>query len=103
MRWYDNYFRTTRQVTLMEYLLSQMNDIQQHNNLIESALDEVAPKPEPKKPEFKVISTKTVRRNNKVFRVTVEELTAEEVSADSETVSTDESKDFDDDMKEDLA
>jgi len=103
MRWYDNYFRTTRQVTLMEYLLSQMNDIQQHNNLIESALDEVAPKPEPKKPEFKVISTKTVRRNNKVFRVTVEELTAEEVSDDSETVSTDESKDFDDDMKEDLA
>jgi hypothetical protein len=87
----------------MEYLLSQMNDIQQHNNLIESALDEVAPKPEPKKPEFKVISTKTVRRNNKVFRVTVEELTAEEVSDDSETVSTDESKDFDDDMKEDLA
>jgi len=103
MRWYDNYFRTTRQVTLMEYLLSQMNDIQQHNNLIESALDEVAPKPEPKKPEFKVISTKTVRRNNKVFRVTVEELTTEEVSDDSETVSTDESKDFDDDMKEDLA
>jgi len=80
-----------------------MNDIQQHNNLIESALDEVAPKPEPKKPEFKVISTKTVRRNNKVFRVTVEELTTEEVSDDSETVSTDESKDFDDDMKEDLA
>jgi hypothetical protein len=70
---------------------------------MESALDEVAPKPEPKKPEFKVISTKTVRRNNKVFRVTVEELTAEEVSDDSETVSTDESKDFDDDMKEDLA
>jgi hypothetical protein len=103
MRWYDNYFRTTRQVTLMEYLLSQMADTTMHTELMESALDEVAPKPEPKKPEFKVISTKTVRRNNKVFRVTVEELTAEEVSDDSETVSTDESKDFDDDMKEDLA
>ncbi len=103
MRWYDNYFRTTRQVTLMEYLLSQMTDIQQHNNLIDSALDEVAPKPEPKKPEFKVISTKTVRRNNKVFRVTVEELTSEDISDDSETVSTDDSQDFDDDMKEDLA
>ena len=103
MRWYHNYFRTTRQVTLMEHLLSQMTDIQQHNNLIDSALDEVAPKPEPKKPEFKVISTKTVRRNNKVFRVTVEELTSEDISDDSETVSTDDSQDFDDDMKEDLA
>tara|TARA_R110002020_G_scaffold10668_9_gene40604 strand:+ start:9397 stop:9708 length:312 start_codon:yes stop_codon:yes gene_type:complete len=103
MRWYDNYFRTTRQVTLMEYLLSQMTDTTMHTELMESALDEVSPKPEPKKPEFKVISTKTVRRNNKVFRVTVEELTAEEVSEDSETVSTDESQDFDDDMKEDLA
>lgn len=100
MRWYDNYFRTTRQVTLVEYLISQMIE-QQHNNLIEAALEEVAPKPEPKKPEFKVISTKTVRRNNKVFRVTVEELTSEEISDD--TVSTDDSQDFDDDMKEDLA
>ena len=71
MRWYDNYFRTTRQVTLMEYLLSQMTDTTMHTELMESALDEVSPKPEPKKPEFKVISTKTVRRNNKVFRVTV--------------------------------
>ena len=103
MRWYDNYFRTTRHMTLMEYLLSQMTDTTMHTELMESALDEVSSKPEPKKPEFKVISTKTVRRNNKVFRVTVEELTAEEVSDDTETVSTDESQDFDDDMKEDLA
>lgn len=103
MRWYDNYFRTTRQMTLMEYLLSQMTDITMHTELMESALDEVSPKPEPKKPEFKVISTKTVRRNNKVFRVTVEELTSEEISDDSETVSTDDSHDFDDDMKEDMA
>ena len=78
-----------------------MTDTTMHTELMESALDEVAPKPEPKKPVFKVISTKTVRRNNKVFRVTVEELTSEEVSDD--TVSTDDSQDFDDDMKEDLA
>ena len=67
MRWYDNYFRTTRQVTLMEYLLSQMTDTTMHTELMESALDEVSPKPEPKKPEFKVIAPKPCVETTRFF------------------------------------
>ena len=56
----------------MDYLWSNMETNQVCSDLIESALDDVAPKT-----VFKVVSKKTVRRNGKVYRVTVEELTSE--------------------------
>ena len=61
-------------MSLMDYLLAHMaNMTEDHSDIMASALDEVAPKPKPKT-SFKVVSTKTVKRNGKTYRVTVEEL-----------------------------
>ncbi len=106
MRWYDDYFRTNRRMTLMDYLLANMYNMNydDHSDIAESALDEVAPKPQAKKPAFKVVSTKTVRRNGKTYRVTVEELTTESEEEEAEpVVEATEAEDFDEDMKEDMA
>ena len=105
MRWYDDYFRTNRRMTLMDYLLANMYNMNydDHSDIAESALDEVAPKPQPKKPTFKVVSTKTVRRNGKTYRVTVEELTTASEEEGEPVVEATEAEDFDEDMKEDMA
>lgn len=72
--------------------------------LMEEAMDEVAPKPEPPKQEFKIVSTKTVKRNGNTYRVTVEKLSDSEESDDTPEVQIDESaEDFDDDTKQDMA
>ena len=85
----------------MDYLLAHMASMtDDHSDIMASALDEVAPKPKPKT-SFKVVSTKTVKRNGKTYRVTVEELSESE---DSEpVVEAQEADDFDEDMKEDMA
>ena len=106
MRWYDDYFSTNRRMTLMDYLLANMYNMSydDHSDIADSALDEVAPKPQPKKPTFKVVSTKTVTRNGKTYRVTVEELSIDSEEEDSEpVVEATEAEDFDEDMKEDMA
>ena len=66
-------------MSVMDYLQSMERD-QNSADLIDEALDEVAPKQ-----VYKVINKKTVRRNGKVYRVTVEELTSavEEETEDS--------------------
>lgn len=64
----------------MDYIWSMNTDCA---DLIDSALDEVAPKQ-----VFKVINKKTVRRNGKIYRVTVEELTSEDTE-DTEEPSED--------------
>ena len=72
--------------------------------MMEEAIDEVAPKPEPKM-EFKVVSTKTVKRNGNTYRVTVEKLSESETSEDdTPEIHIDESaEDFDEDTKQDMA
>jgi hypothetical protein len=83
MRWYGDYYYYNldqkKRMSLMDYIWSSMHTDQYCADLIDSALDEVAPKQ-----VFKVINKKTVRRNGKVYRVTVEELTSE-VSEDTDT------------------
>ena len=54
----------------MDYLWSNIDTDKYFDDLMESALDEVSPK-------YKVIKQKTVRRNGKVYRVTVEEVNDE--------------------------
>jgi len=67
-------------------------------------MDEVAPKPEPPKQEFKIVSTKTVKRNGNTYRVTVEKLSDSEESDDTPEVQIDESaEEFDEDTKNDMA
>ena len=105
MRWYDDYFSTNRRMTLMDYLLANMYNMNynDHSDIADSALDEVAPKPQPKKPTFKVVSTKTVTRNGKTYRVTVEELSIDSEEDSEPVVEATEAEDFDEDMKEDMA
>ena len=103
MRWYDDYYRSNRRMSLMDYLLAHMaNMTEDHSDIMASALDEVAPKPKPKTP-FKVVSTKTVKRNGKTYRVTVEELSETEDEDSEPVVEAQEADDFDEDMKEDMA
>ncbi len=89
----------------MDYLLAHMTNMtEDHSDIMASALDEVAPKPKPKT-TFKVVSTKTVKRNGKTYRVTVEELSDSEAESEDvePMVEAQEADDFDDDMKEDMA
>lgn len=77
--WYGDYFLNLEQrkrMSLMDYMWGMERD-QNCSELIDEALDEVAPKQ-----VYKVINKKIVRRNGKVYRVTVEELTS--VSEDAE-------------------
>ena len=49
MRWYDDYYRSNRRMSLMDYLLAHMaNMTEDHSDIMASALDEVASKPKPK-------------------------------------------------------
>lgn len=74
------------------------------HRLMEEVMDEVAPKPEPQM-EFKVVSTKTVKRNGNTYRVTVEKLSESETPEDdTPEIHIDESaEDFDEDTKQDMA
>jgi|TARA_R110000765_G_scaffold411013_1_gene509930 hypothetical protein len=74
MRWYkdyvlpDQYYKNT---SIIDYLWSNMDNDKYFSDLMESALDEVSTK-------YKIIKQKTVRRNGKVYRVTVEEVIDDE-------------------------
>jgi hypothetical protein len=73
MRWYKDYVLPTeyyKKTSIMDYLWSNIDTDKYFDDLMESALDEVSPK-------YKVIKQKTVRRNGKVYRVTVEEVNDE--------------------------
>lgn len=79
--------------------------------LIQQAFDEAVPeeKPEEPEPKFTLVATKTVQRNGNTYRVTVEKLesapgvseTPEESVA--EIKIDEETTEFDEDTKEDLA
>jgi hypothetical protein len=73
MRWYKDYVLPSeyyKKTSIMDYLWSNIDTDKYFDDLMESALDEVSPK-------YKVIKQKTVRRNGKVYRVTVEEVNDE--------------------------
>ena len=73
MRWYKDYVLPTeyyKKTSIMDYLWSNIDTDKYFDDLMESALEEVSPK-------YKVIKQKTVRRNGKVYRVTVEEVNDE--------------------------
>ena len=73
MRWYKDYVLPTeyyKKTSIMDYLWSNIDTDKYFDDIMESALDEVSPK-------YKVIKQKTVRRNGKVYRVTVEEVNDE--------------------------
>lgn len=74
------------------------------NKLMQDALDEAVPVEQPK---TKVVSTKTVKRNGKTYRITVEQILDEELSegedASVNVSDGDEDKDFDSDFTEDNA
>jgi len=95
---YSNYY--SRPLTSRRF----SNFYQDLYRMMEEAIDEVAPKPEPKM-EFKVVSTKTVKRNGNTYRVTVEKLSESETSEDdTPEIHIDESaEDFDEDTKQDMA
>jgi len=98
---FNNYFRTYRRPYTTRRFDNFYVDLYR---MMEEALDEVEPKPEPPKPEFKIVSTKTVKRNGNTYRVTVEKLSDSEESDDTPEVQIDESaEDFDEDTKNDMA
>jgi len=66
------------------------------NRMMNDALDEV----DPPKPKTKVVSTKVVKRNGKLYRITVEQILPSEVE---DTEATEESEDFEPDFTEDNA
>ena len=69
------------------------------NNLMSDALDEAVPV---EKPQTKVVSTKVVERNGKMYRITVEQILDETDEADSVDIAEDD-EDFDSDFTEDNA
>ena len=66
------------------------------NRMMNDALDEV----DPPKPKTKIVSTKVVKRNGKLYRITVEQILSTEVE---DTEATEESEDFEPDFTEDNA
>ena len=72
---------------------------QEMNNMMQDALNEAVPV---EKPQTKVVSTKIVKRNGKVYRITVEQLLDGEEEEDT-SVEAEESEDFDPDFTEDNA
>jgi hypothetical protein len=66
------------------------------NRMMNDALDEV----DPPKAKTKIVSTKVVKRNGKLYRITVEQILSTEVE---DTEATEESEDFEPDFTEDNA
>jgi len=74
MRWYKDYVLPNeyyKKTSIMDYLWGNIDTDKYFDDLMESALDEVSSK-------YKIIKQKTVRRNGKVYRVTVEEVINDE-------------------------
>jgi|TARA_B100000902_G_scaffold175536_1_gene169284 hypothetical protein len=74
--------------------------LREMNKMMDEALDESVPIEQPK---TKVVSTKTVKRNGKTYRITVERILEEEVpeSDDASVNVSDKDDDFDSDFTED--
>jgi|13_taG_2_1085334.scaffolds.fasta_scaffold00103_3 hypothetical protein len=114
---WDDFFNTYRLSNRRNYYTrswifdNRQDPVFELYRLIQQAMDEAVPeeKPEEPEPQFTVVATKTVQRNGNTYRVTVEKLDSNpgvsetpeepvaEIKIDEETI------DFDEDTKEDLA
>jgi|TARA_R110000822_G_scaffold148319_6_gene287271 hypothetical protein len=84
---WDDFFRDT--TYNRHYINRNANSnwyLNMWSELMEAALDEAVPV---EKPKTKIVSTKTVKRNGKTYRITVEQILPEETDNKSDNFDTD--------------